>query len=146
MSELVVGIVLALLAGTLLPFATSQAGAFIESRRDLNKRRRELYERALRTRWEEPDMIADEPANERKAKMNAHLSERNAAVEALRSSFALFDDDVVKATKYWGSHVSTPEDRDIMRLWANGNRWTARARARRLLRKNPNIIAPRDSE
>lgn len=146
MSELVIGIVLALLAGTVLPFVTSQAAGLIESRRELNRRRRKLYERALRVRWEEPPHAAEKALAELRTEMDAHLAKRHAAVEALRSSFALFDGKVAEATKLWGTHVSTPEDREIMRLWANGNRWAARWKARRVLKQNPSITAPRSRE
>lgn len=146
MSDLIVGIVLALLAGTVLPFATSQAAGFIEGRRDLNKRRRELYEKALLIGWDDPQLAPDEDLTVFREKRNAYESSRGAAISLLRSSFALFDGKVSKATRYWGSHLSTPEDREIMRLWANGNRWTARLKARRLLKVNPNIIAPPPQE
>ena len=141
MNDLIVGILLAIVAGSVIPFFTAQAAGMIESRRDRSRRRRKLYERA-HLALIEPRQQEYATSDEWVAAMQSNVTARNRARSALRSSFALFDGDVAEATTYWGTHVSTPKVDEIMRLWANGNRWTARWKATRLLKSDERVITP----
>ncbi|QZY52892.1 hypothetical protein [Leucobacter tenebrionis] len=133
MSDLVVGILLAILASTVIPWVTSLASAWLEARRDLKNRRRELFERMFVTNVRDNFRTPATDAEERQRDIDSQNKEANAAVTALRSSFGLFDKTVEKVA-FDGWSFRKPDDPkfEMLRLWANGHVWIARWKARKL--------------
>jgi len=136
--QLIIGISLAILASTLIPWVTQQASAGIQSRRDRNNRRRELFEAAQLARLETRLSPRSSEASAGPS-YDENMRELNRATVALRSTFGLFDGSVNATIRSWLQDDAAAEE--VLRLWANGNRFTARWKARRLMDKS-NTISP----
>lgn len=135
-NELLVGIVLAILSVTLIPWSTVLATSWFSNRRERDKERRLLHREALAITSRELPWGEGPDGMSVKADMNRAVREQADATHRLKACFGLLDGKLIEATKYWGTFASSVEVDRAMQLWANGNRVTARLMARRIIRKN----------
>ena len=134
MEDVVVGIVLALVASTVVPFVTAQASVWIEQRRERDKRLRELYEAVIVSQITEGVASRKSDIERWAEAMHAHNDEKNVALVTLKSYFGPRDRHVRTVCGWWGTHGAPDSANEVMSLWATGHQSEARRLARRLVK------------
>lgn len=126
---LIAGLVIAIIAGVLIPYATTQFSLWSEERRKRDVERRAQYVALIESyyRGQNLDRGSDDSLAENERK--------NIAGIRLRALMGRRDSPVSHIV----GHAMMGNDRaqDILRLWANGNRVTARRMARLLVQPRP---------
>ena len=135
-NELLIGILLAILSVTLIPWSTVLATSWFANRRERDKERRMLYREGRAITKQGMPWSTGPNGETNDAEMRRAAIEQNDARHRLKACFGLLDGKMIEATKYWGTYASTPEVDRAMQLWANGSRITARIMARRIIKKD----------
>lgn len=123
--ELVIGILIAVVGISVVPWLTSAATSWLEQRRGDRRHRRELYER-----WQ----LASRRDEYHDGDIRDTHREFNEARLLLDSQFGPRDAEVRRAVPESWWPMMNPEQRQIFRWWALGYHRQARRAARRLNR------------
>lgn len=152
---LIGGVILAVIVGTLIPFATTQFSLWSERRREAQRARREALTRYISAKHELQRSFHNETAA-----MKANLprpsgdsgrsvrrddldnNDVNMAAELLHGHFTT-SDDAVRAmfVRYAAGTHHADVELAILSTWAEGRDWRARRAARKLATDQPSTTA-----